>query len=139
MPRSKSHTNLHTQQFHSSISGGKPLFLTCSVPRLLKRTRVMWLLEKNCSVMWLLKVMRRLKKRTSWEEGLAPARVFFLLLICLLCALPVVAAEVPEGFTVTQIATGMISVTRMALLPDGRILVCEQSGKIRVIENGVLR
>jgi glucose/arabinose dehydrogenase len=27
----------------------------------------------------------------------------------------------------------------MALLPDGRILVCEQSGKIRVIENGVLR
>jgi glucose/arabinose dehydrogenase len=27
----------------------------------------------------------------------------------------------------------------MALLPDGRILVCEQSGNIRVIENGVLR
>jgi glucose/arabinose dehydrogenase len=89
--------------------------------------------------------MQRLEKRTSWkrtseEEGLAPARTcFLLLLICLLCALPAVAAEVPEGFTVTQVATGMTSVTRMALLPDGRILVCEQSGKLRVIENGVLR
>ncbi len=64
---------------------------------------------------------------------------FLLLLVCLFCQLPAVAAEVPEGFTVTQVATGMMSVTRMVLLPDGRILVCEQSGKLRVIENGVLR
>ena len=47
-------------------------------------------------------------------------------------------ASIPDGFTQTQIATGMTSVTRMALLPDGRILVCEQAGVIRVIENGVL-
>ena len=80
------------------------------------------------------------KKRTGQEEGLAPARIIFLLLlVCFFCELPVAAAEVPAGFTVTQIATGMISVTRMAVLPDGRILVCEQSGKLRVIENGVLR
>src|SRR5215212_735363 len=79
-------------------------------------------------------------KRTSQEEGLAPARMFFLLLLVLLfSALPAVAAEVPEGFTASQVATGMTSVTRMALLPDGRILVCEQSGILRVIENGVLR
>jgi len=49
------------------------------------------------------------------------------------------AADVPDGFSITQVATGMTSLTRMELLPDGRILVCEQGGNIRVIENGVLR
>src|SRR5215213_6827757 len=86
------------------------------------------------------RVFQEPDKRTSQEEGLAPARMFFLLLLVLLfSALPAVAAEVPDGFTASQVATGMTSVTRMALLPDGRILVCEQSGILRVIENGVLR
>ncbi|HKG78438.1 MAG TPA: hypothetical protein VKA78_03450, partial [Pyrinomonadaceae bacterium] len=53
--------------------------------------------------------------------------------------MPGTAAEVPDGFAVTQVATGMTSVTRMELLPDGRILVLQQGGQIRVIENGVLR
>jgi glucose/arabinose dehydrogenase len=66
-------------------------------------------------------------------------QAILLLLFCLFCELRGVATEVPEGFTVTQVATGMTSVTRMAVLPDGRILVCEQSGNVRVIENGVLR
>ena len=77
--------------------------------------------------------------RNNSQKNSRTLHIFLLLLVSLCCALPAAAAEVPEGFTVTQIATGMISVTRMALLPDGRILVCEQSGKIRVIENGVLR
>src|SRR5689334_15391601 len=77
--------------------------------------------------------------RNNSQQNSRTLHIFLLLLVSLCCALPAAAAEVPEGFTVTQIATGMISVTRMALLPDGRILVCEQSGKIRVIENGVLR
>src|ERR1051325_195968 len=77
--------------------------------------------------------------RNNSQKNSRTLHILFLLLVCLSCALPVAAADVPEGFTVTQIATGMISVTRMALLPDARILVCEQSGKIRVIENGVLR
>src|SRR5215204_3120141 len=107
MPRTNSQINSYIDHFHSLKSGGKPLFLTCSLTRLLKN-------------------------RTSKEEGLAPARICFLfLLFCLLSALPAMAAEVPEGFIVTQVATGMTSVTRMALLPDGRILVCEQSGNVR--------
>jgi Glucose/sorbosone dehydrogenases len=57
----------------------------------------------------------------------------------LLFATSCLAAEVPDGFVVTQVATGMTSVTRMELLPDDRILVCEQGGNLRVIENGVLR
>src|SRR6185437_6152611 len=77
--------------------------------------------------------------RNNSQKNSRTLHILFLLLVCLSCAIPALAAEVPDGFTVTQIATGMISVTRMAVLPDGRILVCEQSGKIRVIENGVLR
>src|SRR5829696_150606 len=115
MPRTNSQIKHYTDHFHSLKSWGKPLFLTCSLTRLLKN-------------------------RTSQEEGLAPARIcFVLLLFCLFSALPATAAEVPEGFILTQVATGMTSVTRMVLLPDGRILVCEQSGNLRVIENGVLR
>src|SRR5688500_13347097 len=64
----------------------------------------------------------------------------FLVLAVLLCfRIPALAAEVPDGFVVTQVATGMTSVTRMELLPDGRILVLEQGGKIRLINNGVLQ
>ncbi|MFP5262260.1 MAG: PQQ-dependent sugar dehydrogenase, partial [Blastocatellia bacterium] len=48
------------------------------------------------------------------------------------------ATEYPEGFTETQIATGMTSVTRMDIAPDGRIFVLEQGGTIRLIKNGVL-
>jgi glucose/arabinose dehydrogenase len=64
----------------------------------------------------------------------------FAILAILLCLQSNTAAQqLPDGFVATQVATGMTSVTRMELLPDGRILVCEQSGRIRVIENGVLR
>src|SRR5215217_2478629 len=66
-------------------------------------------------------------------------RTFLVFAVLLLCAMQAAAADVPDGFSVTQVATGMTSVTRMELLPDGRILVCEQGGNIRVIENGVLR
>src|ERR1051326_2663968 len=68
-----------------------------------------------------------------------PRYAFVALAVLLLFAIRVAAAEVPEGFSVTQVATGMTRGTRMALLPDGRILVLEQTGNIRVIENGLLR
>src|SRR5215207_4266927 len=80
--------------------------------------------------------MLRSKSRINSTPTL---HILLLLLIFLFWQIPAVATEVPEGFTVTQVATGMTSVTRMALLPDGRILVCEQGGTIHVIENGVLR
>src|SRR5215813_10030966 len=64
---------------------------------------------------------------------------FCVVLLILLFQITAAAAEVPDGFSLTQLATGMTSVTRMELLPDGRILVLEQGGNIRVIENGMLR
>src|SRR5690242_21955320 len=61
------------------------------------------------------------------------------LALILLLQITANAVVLPDGFTLTQVAMGMTSVTRMEFLPDGRILVLEQGGNIRVIENGVLR
>src|SRR6185369_4245233 len=47
-------------------------------------------------------------------------------------------ATVPAGFTDSLVASGLTNPTAMALAPDGRIFVCEQGGKLRVIKNGVL-
>jgi len=47
------------------------------------------------------------------------------------------AATLPPGFTETSI-NGLSNPTAMEIAPDGRIFVCEQSGTLRVIKNGVL-
>ena len=47
-------------------------------------------------------------------------------------------ANVPNGFAETQIAGGLSSPTAMAIAPDGRIFVCEQGGRLRVVKNGTL-
>lgn len=47
------------------------------------------------------------------------------------------AATLPAGFTETQIS-GLSNATAMALHPDGRIFVCQQTGELRVIKNGVV-
>ena len=46
-------------------------------------------------------------------------------------------ASLPVGFTETAYS-GLTSATAMALAPDGRMFVCEQAGKLRVIKNGAL-
>lgn len=48
------------------------------------------------------------------------------------------AATLPDGFVETLIASGISSPTSMALAPDGRMFVCEQGGKLRVIKDGAL-
>ena len=48
------------------------------------------------------------------------------------------AATVPSGFTDSLVAAGLNNPTAMALAPDGRIFVCEQTGALRVIKNGAL-
>ncbi len=48
------------------------------------------------------------------------------------------AATVPSRFTDTKLVEGLASPTAMAIAPDGRIFVCEQAGKLRLIENGKL-
>jgi glucose/arabinose dehydrogenase len=46
--------------------------------------------------------------------------------------------SLPAGFTQTMVATGISSGTAMAVAPDGRIFVLEQTGAVRVIKNGAL-
>ncbi len=47
------------------------------------------------------------------------------------------SASLPAGFTET-IVSGFSSPTAMALVPDGRVFVCQQGGSLRVIKNGAL-
>jgi len=46
-------------------------------------------------------------------------------------------AALPSSFAETQIA-GLTNPTAMAIHPDGRIFVCQQSGALRIIKNGAL-
>jgi glucose/arabinose dehydrogenase len=65
-------------------------------------------------------------------------------LICVAMAIvatartPAHAATLPTGFTEAQIASGLASPTAMQFAPDGRLFVCEQGGRLRVIKNGAL-
>lgn len=46
--------------------------------------------------------------------------------------------SVPKGFRVSTIATGVTGAVALETLPDGRILLCEQTGALRVIRDGKL-
>ncbi len=48
------------------------------------------------------------------------------------------AISLPDGFTVSIVATGLDGLTALDILPDGRVLICEQTGRLRLIENGSL-
>ena len=49
------------------------------------------------------------------------------------------AATLPAGFTETQVGSNLSGTpTAMDFAPDGRLFVCLQEGRLRVIENGVL-
>ncbi len=75
------------------------------------------------------------------ERSLAGSFVFSIVLFALLLNLSrsiSYAATVPAGFTDAIVATGLTNPTAMALAPDGRIFVCEQTGTLRVIKNGAL-
>lgn len=64
--------------------------------------------------------------------------VYLLTFAILFLGLSVEAATVPSGFAETLVANGLSSPTAMDFAPDGRLFVCEQGGKLRVIKNGVL-
>lgn len=65
-------------------------------------------------------------------------RAVLLVLLLVLVSSPSPAATLPTGFTETPLTKGVVRPTAMALSPDGRIFVCEQTGKLRVIKDGKL-
>ncbi len=48
------------------------------------------------------------------------------------------AAQLPSGFTETTVAAGLQQPTALAVAADGRVFVCEQTGRLRVIKGGHL-
>jgi glucose/arabinose dehydrogenase len=61
-----------------------------------------------------------------------------LSMMAMLSALPARAATLPAGFTEALVASGLNNPTAMQFAPDGRLFVCEQAGRLRVIKNGAL-
>lgn len=57
---------------------------------------------------------------------------------CVLTPLPGHGATVPAGFADQQVAKGFSSPTSMSVLPDGRVLVVEQNGSIRMVKGDTL-
>jgi glucose/arabinose dehydrogenase len=43
--------------------------------------------------------------------------------------------DLPPGFSDTEIVTGLTGAAAMAVAPDGRVFVCEQTGALRVVKD----
>jgi glucose/arabinose dehydrogenase len=61
-------------------------------------------------------------------------RVFALLCLLLLASLQAFAASVPTGFVDKQLFKGLTSPTSMSALPDGRVLIVQQNGLVRIVK-----
>jgi uncharacterized repeat protein (TIGR03806 family) len=65
-----------------------------------------------------------------------------LLLSLVLLASPARGArdcpDLPDGFSCQTVATGLTGATALAVAPDGRLFVCEQTGALRVVKDGAL-
>jgi glucose/arabinose dehydrogenase len=64
--------------------------------------------------------------------------ICFLIAVSGLAGASAHAATLPSGFSETVIASGLQRPTAMQFAPDGRLFVCEQGGRLRVIKDGSL-
>jgi glucose/arabinose dehydrogenase len=61
-----------------------------------------------------------------------------LVFLVILLGNPGHATELLPGFEETPYVTGLSLPTAMDFAPDGRLFICEKSGSLRVVQNGVL-
>lgn len=61
-----------------------------------------------------------------------------LIIITLLQSIVVTAQTLPANFQRVTVATGLNTPTAMEFTPDGRILICQKGGQLRVYKNGSL-
>jgi glucose/arabinose dehydrogenase len=61
-----------------------------------------------------------------------------LVITCLIPVLCSQAQTYPTGFNQVLVANGISNPTVMAFAPDGRLFVAQQSGALRIIQNGIL-
>ena len=80
-----------------------------------------------------------LTRRGRTHKVSVAAGLAVVLLLCSLLATsqPAAAAPAPAGFVDTPIG-GLNAPTAMAMTPDGRVLVAEQTGSLRVVKGGTL-
>lgn len=71
-------------------------------------------------------------------KSLWTACLFLAVLFCALSAPRRLRAEVPDGFVLSQYGGAFGDATAMAFAPDGRLFICQQDGKLRVVKNGQL-
>lgn len=70
-----------------------------------------------------------------------PRRIFPLFFVCWAMAAASYAqapraVDVPPGFAVETLATGLNAVTALAVSPDGRIFIADQTGSVLVLKHG---
>src|SRR5438105_15912640 len=68
----------------------------------------------------------------------ARARLLAPAALLLLSAAPLGADALPEGFSQAPVVAGLTGATAMAVAPDGRVFVCEQTGALRVVKGDQL-
>ncbi|MCS3796499.1 PQQ-dependent sugar dehydrogenase [Niastella sp. OAS944] len=61
-----------------------------------------------------------------------------LCIILFVLQLYVQAQTLPANFQRVQVTASLSNPTAMAFTPDGRVLICQQSGQLRVVKNGSL-
>jgi glucose/arabinose dehydrogenase len=78
----------------------------------------------------------KLKVRLNWVGRILA--IFMLSLLLSGASMANAATNLLAGFEDVPVVTGMSSPTAMEFSPDGRLFVAEQSGRLRVIKNGML-
>lgn len=79
--------------------------------------------------------------RVSIDRVRRRSRLILSLLFSLLvagAAAPAVASELPPGFSDVKVVGGLSDPTAMQLANDGRLFICERSGTVRVVRDGIL-
>ena len=46
--------------------------------------------------------------------------------------------SLPQGFSAEKVAGGLTAATALAIAPDGRVFLCEQTGALRIVKNDTL-
>ncbi|RBL92792.1 PQQ-dependent sugar dehydrogenase [Chitinophaga flava] len=62
----------------------------------------------------------------------------YAMILLLLWSITTLSQSLPSNFQRVQVTGGISNPTAMAFLPDGRILVCQETGQLRVVKNGAL-
>ena len=81
----------------------------------------------------------RVRRLCSWLRPTALRRAMGAAMAATaLTTLPAHAAEVLPGFTTIRMCEGLTGATALAPLPDGRILIAEQTGAVRILKENQL-